>query len=1093
MDIWATRDPYERETDEAERLVRPAPKVKPPRHDRRREEMWSDRDSDVEGDQDLKGDPDLSLNYKTIGGSTRSVLALYRSSRLRQDIVSRYLRQADIVRGEASKDPDARVPVINTETGEHTSVKEDTLKGPDGAKYKPIKHEEESDDGGDTASKVHALAEKHPQLKGMLEILADPQHKEHQTLTSIAGLPITAVEALKGVKFPAGVKTVGDLQAIVQPPKEDSAKPPTKKRPKAPAKKAPEEPAKPDAGADAAKPEPSTEPETKEPAPKPEAKLPAGESEDEEWTSSPGKLHPSQQKELSDWKSGKGPKDEAFQAFADADKTVGKNEKGLLFRTPGTKKKVPFEELPENAQLEWKQRFDQQQKLQSNREALEQAASKDPKLKEVLDALSDPHSDLRKELDESREDASVVEPSKAIPALQGVKLPEGVDSLADLVEATEALHKPKPTNKRKVSPEEKDAMVSKVIDAFPPDTAALLLSKGLHPDDIGSLISDYHMAKARPIRSADIEKYAEKTAKFFQTDPDKVGPPKTWPGKDGKEVAFQELPPEEQAVALEKHSLRTVALSLAARDQIASSLEEKSGAPASLARKLSTFMLTAPSGKDEEARNSHAKAAAEDFFQETLGSGEKQDLPEGTIKKILGSLDPASQRMATAYFQAHDYQAARDRYLDPDSELRISEHDSPDDIFLGIRAAQKFLSGKAKQYPKDTHTFDLGTVFRTRVMKQLRDLEPEKYPVLQQKFDEIDKDDYNIAKNRYDKAVKTHRDKYEQTERKKHDEWLWSHDPHRTPYEPTSFESYLDSKGISEPPKPPRYHLRDDPDELNAESKRMWEDQLKRTAGAGRRSVSVVFRYLTGVKYSSYPGCWTMGASSSVQAATARQGVYWGVAPYPEGREGFAPYEGWQQSQARDLVDKDYSAILSSAREWLKTPVLSAAIDGIVRDTQLRAALDLAIRDHAGGKYSAGFYPTIYDNLLAKLAGVPEKETLLTVRQSAVKSTYGDTRGEVSMNTTAKIRAFAVKVAAFDPELAFDMVAYADKVAGEVPPQFLEHMKGKKDDKDEKKEDEGQKKEAAYQNLRTLVIRTAAAHPEAREAFLPLLQSLKNG
>jgi hypothetical protein len=60
---WATRDTHEREEDEAERLVRPAPKVKPPRHDRRRNTIEPEDDSDEEGDGDL------SLNFKTIGGS----------------------------------------------------------------------------------------------------------------------------------------------------------------------------------------------------------------------------------------------------------------------------------------------------------------------------------------------------------------------------------------------------------------------------------------------------------------------------------------------------------------------------------------------------------------------------------------------------------------------------------------------------------------------------------------------------------------------------------------------------------------------------------------------------------------------------------------------------------------------------------------------------------------------------------------------------------------------------------------------------------------------------------------------------------------
>jgi hypothetical protein len=68
MDVRATKDHYELETEETERLVRPSPKVKPPRHDKTREDVH-ERDSDTDGDPDLKGDPDMSVNYKNVGGS----------------------------------------------------------------------------------------------------------------------------------------------------------------------------------------------------------------------------------------------------------------------------------------------------------------------------------------------------------------------------------------------------------------------------------------------------------------------------------------------------------------------------------------------------------------------------------------------------------------------------------------------------------------------------------------------------------------------------------------------------------------------------------------------------------------------------------------------------------------------------------------------------------------------------------------------------------------------------------------------------------------------------------------------------------------
>ena len=64
IEKWATKTPAEKEDDEIERLVRPAPKLKPPRQDLRRERVEPD-DSDVETEGADK-DNDLSKNYKRI-------------------------------------------------------------------------------------------------------------------------------------------------------------------------------------------------------------------------------------------------------------------------------------------------------------------------------------------------------------------------------------------------------------------------------------------------------------------------------------------------------------------------------------------------------------------------------------------------------------------------------------------------------------------------------------------------------------------------------------------------------------------------------------------------------------------------------------------------------------------------------------------------------------------------------------------------------------------------------------------------------------------------------------------------------------------
>ena len=82
---WATLSPHEREEDEAERLVRPAPKVKPPRRDHRRETVESEDDPDEDSGSDG------SLNYKTIGGSIAQRVAAewIRVRNREKDVVTR--------------------------------------------------------------------------------------------------------------------------------------------------------------------------------------------------------------------------------------------------------------------------------------------------------------------------------------------------------------------------------------------------------------------------------------------------------------------------------------------------------------------------------------------------------------------------------------------------------------------------------------------------------------------------------------------------------------------------------------------------------------------------------------------------------------------------------------------------------------------------------------------------------------------------------------------------------------------------------------------------------------------------------------------
>jgi hypothetical protein len=146
--------------------------------------------------------------------------------------------------------------------------------------------------------------------------------------------------------------------------------------------------------------------------------------------------------------------------------------------------------------------------------------------------------------------------------------------------------------------------------------------------------------------------------------------------------------------------------------------------------------------------------------------------------------------------------------------------------------------------------------------------------------------------------------------------------------------------------------------------------------------------------YSSYPlvkaqvGASMLADESNHQPQ--RTSMYQGIEPYQEGHEGFTPYVGWGQASARDLTAKDWDLLLASAKEWLKSSVLSKEIEGMVPDARFRAALDLAIRSAEDGRYGAVVDPNLYNMLLAKLAGETQTKPLLTVHESSTRTPEGN-------------------------------------------------------------------------------------------------------
>lgn len=123
---------------------------------------------------------------------------------------------------------------------------------------------------------------------------------------------------------------------------------------------------------------------------------------------------------------------------------------------------------------------------------------------------------------------------------------------------------------------------------------------------------------------------------------------------------------------------------------------------------------------------------------------------------------------------------------------------------------------------------------------------------------------------------------------------------------------------------------------------------------------------------------------------TPRTSMYHGIEPYPKDHEGFAPYVGWEQAAVRDLSSNDWDLLLASAKEWLKSSVLSKSIEGMVPDARFRAALDLAIRSADDGRYGAVIDSNLYNMLLAKLAGETQTNPLLTVRESSTRNPEGN-------------------------------------------------------------------------------------------------------
>ena len=828
---------------------------------------------------------------------------------------------------------------------------------------------------------------------------------------------------------------------------------------------------------------------------------------------------------IEEWVASGGPKTPEFKEWAEKNPKLTVEKDGtVLFPTRGKGKtnRVPWEQLPEEAQQSLHDEFQKDQQANKNVDLVYELGA-DPQMAKVLRGLSNPKSNLARHM--GSDDLDI---KKAIPELEGVNLPKDM-TLGDFISAAKRAFPTLPEPKRRKATRDEEEGARMALDITLPHSAlsVKLRGMGLHPDDAQDVLTQYEQMKSVKIKPEDLKKTLEDSADFYVEDPEEVPYPRTAKNAKGQITKWTNLTPEEQALAYAKHRNQVVAASMALQQRVANSLMDKSGLPPALASVLAGMMLKKQTGTPEEiAEKSRAKA--EHIYESTLESGIKSEpIDDNTIKTTLERTkdDPVAHRAAVAYFQAQDYLDARDKFLSTDGPDQIDEREPPQAIAVSLGRATKYLQQKAKRYPKAyTGALDAAAKFRARVMNRLRVQNPEKAAEVQPFIQKADADDWDNRKKVHEDLTKEWRagvQKYnkafEEAEKAYNEELRKSDDGSKGVQ---SIDDRLKEKGVVLPPKPDPLpekpfgydDVRKGPAGVRSMGRRLLDKLLKRKAASA--SDRVLTRYALSLAFSTCAEEETMGKPlSTPKNASGRTAVYWGVEPYPADK-GYGLYPRWQQAQARDLNDVDFDNILTAAKKWLKAPVLSTSFEDVVPDVQFRAALDLALRDHDQGKYSAGLYPTLYNRLLARLAGKSEDETLLTIREASGGSVYAKSPGgeKRPMSASAQLRKYAATIADSNPGIAFDLsnlafklaedeqqgqeqeqqgVQASGKAAGEMPPALKEHMEKKKEEAEGKDQGQGEQKEASYRSLKAAVLNAAKANPTARAAFMPVLQTIK--
>jgi hypothetical protein len=947
----ATKTRGEREDEAAEHLVRPSPKKKPPRHDLRREHVdEATTDPDLKSDLGVEHDPDMSLNRKrtAVQQALREFAARSVDDRVpAKDKNDKIVYVSERTLREKS-DKYTKLSPEEAEQAEQAKGKKKPGEKPGkpktqpGQAQKPTKAQPVRPEG----PKNLGLAAPPDSYSGPLMSVFNTttQRVEFHTWDALVNNPGKLIQS-PGIDVPKGAKPG-------QPYRRPEAAP-TQPSPgqTAPVKAAPTAPAKPKK-----KPK-TTVPTQAQPAPEP-----APQAAPEQPVAPNPPTPPSEKTKPEKAKKETSPEAEAAKA---KEAIAAKHVKSL-----------------------------------------NTLAKNDPAVKRLLKDLGNSTSAANKVL-KAKGDLSKLKVSDAFPELKALEGDKDFTSAQDVVAAAQQMYgtgkskgKKKVLN-RQVGIEERLEIERRAFDALPTKMASELILQGVHPDDLAHIIEEYE--KSERMDPAERKAYISKARREgVSFDKDSLRAPDEY-----NNTPWAELGEDERADAMAEVRRETLTRSYIAREFAAESLRD-AGVPADLSYEISNIHLGVVPPDQRDAVTEHV---SEKTFEKAIGAKTTVD-PESRAKLIqMVKGDPDTSSIITGYLQACDYNSAKKQFA-----KSLDERAPAHDIVKGVSEAMDFLKKKSMDYPSSLTAHDMAKAYKLRVLDKLRNLDSEKYEEVRDSLASKESKEYRSVLREHKRQLKDYDSSMKQYSKAKdtYDSQVKENEAAIKSWieagKPDGFKA--PHKSLQDPGKPPQPPvLGMAPPGLTPEAKKLWEkaqeeaseiEELSKRLRGGPSDKAKETEPeddadgpdLEGTvwKPSKKPSKGKdkqAGVFTYAVRKVMRTALYNGVDPYP-----YPPEKSeWTQARRQELTAADHKAILDEAGKWLRSGPLSWGFDGVPRDAQLRAALDLGIREAGGGRYSEGIPPVDYEALFRQLANVRSESTLLTVQSSyisPVTSTNGD-------------------------------------------------------------------------------------------------------